>query len=107
MSPGLLRKYLDAGKEIARHALLLPDGFRFSPHTTRRDREDKYLTEIRSFYREFVDTADLGAGEVVGNLNRYAGAPLGHAGRLPLEKYLAATLSQRQALSIRGKSFNP
>ena len=33
MSPMLLTKYLDAGKEIANHAVLLPDGFRFSPHT--------------------------------------------------------------------------
>ena len=30
MSPGLLQKYLDAGKTIAQHAVLLPDGFRFS-----------------------------------------------------------------------------
>jgi len=38
MSQGLLRKYLDAGKAIAAHAVLLPDGFRFSPHTTRLGR---------------------------------------------------------------------
>ena len=31
MSPGLLQKYLDAGKAIAQHAVLLPDGFRFFP----------------------------------------------------------------------------
>ncbi len=37
MSPALLTKYLDAGKEIARHAVLLPDGFRFSPSTNRGD----------------------------------------------------------------------
>ena len=30
MSPSLLTKYLDAGKEIASHAVLLPDGVRFS-----------------------------------------------------------------------------
>jgi hypothetical protein len=34
MSPALLTKYFDAGKEIAAHAVLLPDGFRFSPYRT-------------------------------------------------------------------------
>ena len=106
MSPVLLRKYLDAGKEIAAHAVLLPDGFRFSPHSTRRDWEDTYLTEIRSFYRDFVNSAYLDAGESVGNLNRYAGAPIGHTGRLPLEKYLTATLSQRQALLTGTKTID-
>ena len=37
MSPALLTKYLDAGKEIARHAVLLPDGIRFSQFTAQRD----------------------------------------------------------------------
>src|SRR6266571_468911 len=32
MSPSLLTKYLDAGKEIASHAVLWADGIRFSPH---------------------------------------------------------------------------
>src|SRR6202040_4343279 len=36
MSPALLPKYLDAAKKIADHAVLLPDGFRFSPSTARR-----------------------------------------------------------------------
>jgi len=105
MSPGLLRKYLDAGKQIAAHALLLPDGLRFSPYTTRRDWEDAYLTTIRAFYRQFADTADLGAGEVVGNLNRYTGAPLGRAGRLPLEKYLAATRTHHERLAEDDKAI--
>lgn len=30
MSPGLLSKYLDAGKDVAQHAVLLPDGIAFS-----------------------------------------------------------------------------
>ena len=106
MSPGLLQKYLDAGKEVASHAVLLPDGFRFSTHTTRRDREDNYLARIRSFYRDFVDSADLGVGQEVGNLNRNALAPLGHAGRLPLEKYLAATISHRRALLTDEKTID-
>ena len=30
MSPGLLQKYFNAAKEVAAHAVLLPDGIRFS-----------------------------------------------------------------------------
>ena len=60
MSPGLLQKYLDAGKNIAQHAVLMPDGFRFSSERTRRDRTDEILAEIRQFYRRFVEVKDLG-----------------------------------------------
>ena len=102
MSPGLLRKYLDAGKEIAQHAVLLPDGFRFSAHATRRDWTDEILDQIRGFYREFVDAADFGVGSVVGNVNVHADTRIGLAGLLPLEKYLAATLVERKALT-KGK----
>src|SRR5438034_8707629 len=37
ISPSLLTKYLDAAKDIVAHAVLLPDGVRFSPAMTRRD----------------------------------------------------------------------
>ena len=102
MSPGLLRKYLDAGKEIAQHAVLLPEGFRFSARATRRDWTDEILDQIREFYREFVDAADFGVGSVVGNVNVHADTRIGLAGLLPLEKYLAATLAERKALT-KGK----
>ena len=102
MSPGLLRKYLDAGKAIAQHAVLLPDGFRFSAHATRRDWTDEMLDQIRGFYGEFVDAADFGVGDVVGNVNVHADTRIGLAGLLPLEKYLAATLVERKALT-KGK----
>jgi hypothetical protein len=55
MSPALVTKYLDAAKEIASHAMLLPDGIRFSPSTTRRDWTEELLTDIRGVYREFTD----------------------------------------------------
>lgn len=48
MSPALLGKYLDAGKEIANHAVLLPDGIRFSAGATRRDWTDEIVAEIRA-----------------------------------------------------------
>jgi uncharacterized protein DUF1592/uncharacterized protein DUF1588/uncharacterized protein DUF1587/uncharacterized protein DUF1585/uncharacterized protein DUF1595/cytochrome c len=73
MSPALLTKYFDAAKEIAAHAVLLPGGFRFSPGTTRRDWTDAIVADIRKFYGRFADAE----------------------GRVPLEKYLAATLELR------------
>src|SRR5206468_11400520 len=55
MSPALLAKYLDAGKEIAAHAVLLPDSFRFSPSTSRRDATNEILARIRALYRRHAD----------------------------------------------------
>jgi hypothetical protein len=82
MSPSLITKYFDAGKEIASHAVLLPDGMRFSAGTTRRDFSDEIIDQIKRFYARFAD------GE----------------GRLPLEKYLAATLDARESLASGAKS---
>jgi hypothetical protein len=56
MSPALLSKYLDAGKKVADHAVLLPDGIRFSPGATRRDWTDEVLARIRNFYARFTDS---------------------------------------------------
>lgn len=105
MSPALLRKYLDAGKETASHAVLLPDGFRFSPHTSRRDWTDEIIAQIRGFYGKFADSADLANGEVVGNLNVYVDSRLGRAGRLPIERYFTATIAERDALSTGAKTI--
>ena len=90
MSPSLLTKYLDAGKEIASHMVLLPDGIRFSPTTTRRDWTEEILAQIRGFYREFTDA---GGGEKV----KVDGVGLvsNDGGRIALEKYFAATLELR------------
>ena len=82
MSPSLLTKYLDAGKEIASHAVLLPDGVRFSARTTRRDWTDEAVGEIKKFYAQFADLE----------------------GKVPLERYLAATLVERDALASGEKS---
>src|SRR5438477_11615999 len=92
MSPALITKYLDAGKEIAGHALLLPDGIRFSAKTTRRDWTEEILAQIREFYRGFTDPR---GGDKV-NLQGIV-FETNEGGRLPLEKYLAATLELRGA----------
>ena len=98
MSPALLRKYLSAGKQLARHAVLLPDGFRFSPQTTRRGWTDEILTQIRNFYEPFAESVDLGDGLVVGYHTGHVDTRLGQAGRLPLARYFAALLQTRDAL---------
>ncbi len=75
MSPALMAKYVNAAKEIASHAVLLPDGFRFSPTRTRRDWTDESLAELRKFYWQF--TRD---------------------GTLPLQPYVAALVRHREDL---------
>ena len=92
LSPALIRKYLDAGKQIAAHAVLLPGGFRFSNHVTRRDWTDELLEKIRQFYEQFCHIEPLEPHY------GHASTPLGNAGRLPIEKYLAVTLAERDAL---------
>lgn len=99
MSPALLAKYLDAAKSVAAHAVPLPDGLRFSPGTTRRDWTDEALERIRAFYAEFTDS---GGGTEVNLQGIVFGTNEG--GLLPLERYLAATLAERDALADGTKS---
>jgi hypothetical protein len=90
MSPSLISKFLDAGKAVASHAVFLPDGLRFSPHTSRRDWTEEMLSEIRSFYAGFTDQGGTDTVTLQGIvLDKNLG------GRLPLEKYLRASLDLR------------
>ncbi|MBI3851634.1 MAG: DUF1592 domain-containing protein [Verrucomicrobia bacterium] len=100
MSPALVTKYLDAAKDIASHAVLLPDGLRFSPHTSQRDWTEEKLAAIRAFYGQF---ADNGGGTAV-NLQGIK-FDTKDGGVLPLEKYLTATLSERDALKSGKKTI--
>ena len=59
MSPALLTKYLDAGKRGAKHMVLLPDGVRFSPSTTRQDWTNELLAEIRGIYNGYSDSTAM------------------------------------------------
>lgn len=94
MSPSLLTKYLDAAKEVAEHAVLLPDGIRFSSATTRRDWTNECLTRIREFYAAY-------AGEGGGSAVNLQGIQFdtNKGGRLPVERYLAATIAERESLA--------
>ena len=53
MSPALVTKYLDAAKAVAGHAVLLPDGFRFSAADSRAGWTEEAVAQIRDFYAKF------------------------------------------------------
>ena len=77
VSPALLTKYLNAAKDIADRAVLLPNGFRFSLRNTRRDWTDEGTVKLRAFY------ANLAPAD----------------GNLVVQPYLAATVRHRAALA--------
>ena len=93
MSPALVNKYLDAAKEVADHAVLLPTGIRFSPWTSRRDQTDAWMTRIRDFYRPFGSDSE---NEDVSRSGT-PGDPVEGA-RFLVEPYLSALLLEREGL---------
>ncbi|MFT5466810.1 MAG: hypothetical protein ACI8UO_001910 [Verrucomicrobiales bacterium] len=72
MSPALLTKYLDAAKEVASHAVILPDRIEFSPSAHRADWTQEKLAAIRAIYSRFAAT---------------------DGSAIPLERYLRAILT--------------
>ena len=101
MSPAMITKYLDAARKIGSHAVLLPDGFRFSAFNTRRDFTNEMLEKIRNFYARYTDTS---AGDQV-NLQGIVFKTNG-GGRLPLEKYLTTLQKHRAALRTGSVTFD-
>ena len=97
MSPSLVTKYLDAAKEVARHAVFLPDGLGFSASTSQRDWTEERLTAIREFYGRYTRN---GGGTSV-NLQGIR-FDTRDGGVLPLAEYFDATLEWRGSAS--GKS---
>ncbi len=100
MSPSMLTKYLDSAKDVASHAVLLPDGIRFSPNQTRRDWTNERLTRIREIYRNYCGSGSgtsVSVQEIQVNTNQ--------EGRLPVERYLLATLEERDALTAKTKTI--
>lgn len=84
MSPALLTKYLDAAKELSEHLVLLPDGVRFSPSTSRTDWTRETLSQIREVYGHYIEPSE---GKVaVGG----TGLVSSSGGRIPLVHYLTA-----------------
>jgi Protein of unknown function (DUF1592)/Protein of unknown function (DUF1588)/Protein of unknown function (DUF1587)/Protein of unknown function (DUF1585)/Protein of unknown function (DUF1595)/Planctomycete cytochrome C len=99
MSPSLVTKYLDAGKEIAEHAVLLPDGIEFVMGKSRRDRTDALLAQIRGIYGRYSDERGSSKVNLQGNL-----VETNSGGRLPLERYFGALLEERSALKTGVKT---
>src|SRR5688572_26364255 len=102
MSPSLITKYLDAGKEIASHAMLLPDGIRFSAKDTRRDWTEEILGEIRRFYGRYTMQ---GGGSAV-NLQGIK-FDTKDGGVVDLRKYLEALLEERHNRNSEFRIQNP
>jgi hypothetical protein len=82
ISPELLTKYFGSAKEVAAHAQLLPDGFRFAATKTRRDWTDESTARLRAFYAD-----------------RIAADGIGPDGKLLFQPYLTATVRHRSALT--------
>ena len=81
-------------------SVLTPTGIRFSEFTTERDRTDELLSRIQAFYRQF--TEDGGGLDVDLHGIKFT---TNQGGRLPVAKYLAATLAERDALKSGAKTL--
>ncbi|HZZ72205.1 MAG TPA: DUF1592 domain-containing protein [Pirellulales bacterium] len=93
IAPPLLQKYLAAAQDVAAHAVLLPDGFRFSTGKTRNDWTNEILAQIRTFYRDFADDA----GKPF--LDRYLLATIRHRAALQSGQETVATVAAQEKLS--------
>ncbi|MCA9017696.1 MAG: hypothetical protein KDA77_20400, partial [Planctomycetaceae bacterium] len=79
----------------------LPDGIEFSHRTSRRDWTNEKLTAIRKFYARFTESNGGTAVNLEGIQFETNGG-----GRLPLEKYLRATLVERETLQTGKKTIS-
>jgi len=102
MSPSLATKYLDAAKGIAAHAVLLPDGLRFSAGDSRRDFADEAVARLKRFYARYSQPLDAAAASAQTTVLQRVKLDVGHEGFLPVEKYLLATLVERDRLAQGG-----
>jgi hypothetical protein len=102
MSPSLATKYLDAAKAIAAYAVFLPDGLRFSAGDSRRDFADEALVRIKQFYGRYTQPLDAAAANAQQTVKQGVKLDTGSEGFLPVEKYLFATLADRERLTQGG-----
>ena len=91
MSPALFEKYLTAAQEVAKHAVLLPDGFRFSQVSARRDQTDEVIDKILAIYAEKTELVELRmtGGNRDGRIRW---------GQVPLTPYIQALILHRAKL---------
>jgi hypothetical protein len=54
LSPALLKKYLEAARQVSEHLVVKPDGFEFAPHPvlTETDRDKYCVNRIIEFYQQ-------------------------------------------------------
>ena len=104
MSPALINKFLDAGKEVADYVVLLPDGIRFSKHTSERDRADELIASIRQFYAQFANV-NRQSGDTWNDSDKAKANVIERNGSIPLEAYFSLLLKEREALEKNNKSF--
>ena len=101
MSPSLLTKYLDAAKEIANHAVLLPDGIRFfAQHLPARLDRGKAGGDPG-----FLRAVSPRTAAARRSICRASSSTPRTAEYCRCEKYLAATLAEREAIKA-GKEVN-
>ena len=98
MSPSLLGKYLEAAKNIASHAVLTPDGIKFSEGTSSRDWTNEILESIRALYS--VYSTD---GTSADTVQQSVKMDTGTGGRMPLNRYLAAIQSKADGAGLSAK----
>ncbi len=112
MSPALLAKYLQAGREIANHMVLKPDGFAFAPFPmlVETDREKYCIERIVNFYeRQPTDYADYFRALWMYRYRAALGKPKATLASIAAEtkvspKYLAMI---REALEQPGEEVGP
>ncbi len=90
MSPSMVVKYLDAGKDIARHLVLLPEGIRFSAGQSRRDFTDELLEKVRALYRRSTQPLSEAAVGSQTTVEQGITLDMGREGFLPLRASLEA-----------------
>ncbi|HVR87623.1 MAG TPA: DUF1592 domain-containing protein, partial [Planctomycetota bacterium] len=104
-SPTLLNKYLNATKDVAGHAVLLPDGFRFSPSKTQRDWTDEATAALRDFLSAYTKDGKLAVKPYLQALVKHRDEP-GIDSIAAREKLSAKYLGiLRQALTATDPSF--
>jgi hypothetical protein len=99
MSPALVQKYFDAAQETASHAVLLPDGFRFSTVATRSDWTNEILHQIQALYAQHTTAAQLKGIRVLHNTEiSNARKAMLQDGTVDLNQYFAALIKHRDLL---------
>jgi mono/diheme cytochrome c family protein len=106
MSPSLVTKYLDAAKEVAAHAVLLPDGIRFSAGTSRRDFAAEAVVRLKAFYARFTRPLAAEARAAQTTVKQGITMDIGADGFLPVELYVRGTLELKARQPVEAAALD-